>query len=74
MSEPAFVFHQRQASGDDPAGVTVSRTGKLPTGDFRITEWCWPDGVTLWFVDGDNFTEDERQAAYRAAAAGHARF
>jgi hypothetical protein len=60
-------FHQRLADGETPAGCTVSRQEKLPDGDFRITEYEWPL-ATLWFVDSDKFTSDERQAAYVAYA------
>jgi hypothetical protein len=56
-------FHNRRASGNDPGGVTVSRSKELPAGDFGITEYFWGD-TSLWFVDDDNFTDDERQAAY----------
>lgn len=58
----SLYFHQRQPSDGDPGGVTVSKTESLPDGDFRITEFCWP-GVTLWFIDDQNFTADEREAA-----------
>ena len=60
-----FWFHDRMADGADPAGITVSKREELPHGDFRITEYTW-GGVTLWFVDADEFTPDERQAAYEA--------
>ena len=61
-----FGFHIRLACGDDhPAGITVSKGADLPAGDFRITEYCWGD-TSLWFVDSDKFTDDERQAAYQA--------
>ena len=59
-----IYYHQRAAYRGEPAGITVSRRRKLPQGDFRITEYCW--GTTsLWFVEADNFTDDEREAAYR---------
>lgn len=62
-----FWFHDRLGDGAaHPAGITVSKRQKLPDGDFRITEYCW-GGVSLWFVDGDAFTDDERQEAYVAA-------
>jgi hypothetical protein len=63
LSERRFYFHPRIANGNDPGGVTVSKSKQLPDGDFRITEYRWPD-VVLWFVDQDKFTPDERQAAY----------
>lgn len=58
-------FHNRQADGRTSAGITVSRSETLPDGDFRITEYEWPL-ATLWFVDRDEFTADERQWAYVA--------
>jgi hypothetical protein len=58
-------FFDRAADDDNPAGVTVSKKDMLPDGDFGITEYCWGD-VSLWFVDHDRFTPDERQAAYQA--------
>lgn len=57
-------FFPRLADGGNPAGITVSKRPELPPGDFRLTEYSWPDGVDLWFVDDDNFTDDERQLAY----------
>jgi len=50
-----------------PAGFTVSKKDKLPEGDFEITEYVWGE-TELWFVDVDEFTEDERQTAYEAFA------
>lgn len=62
-------FHYRAAAGpDEPAGITVSKKRNLPEGDFRITEYIW-GAVTLWFVNDDKFTPDERQAAYEAFCA-----
>lgn len=59
-----FHFFDRSANGpDQPAGVTVSKR-PLPDGDFGITEYLFGD-VSLWFLDDDNFTESERQHAYR---------
>tara|TARA_Y100000034_G_scaffold6676_1_gene7347 strand:- start:6529 stop:6798 length:270 start_codon:yes stop_codon:yes gene_type:complete len=58
-------FHTRLADGNCPAGTTVSKKAQLPAGDFRITEYCWGK-VTLWFVDADQFTADQRQASYLA--------
>lgn len=60
-----FCFHNRLRSGDVPAGITVSRSETLPVGDFTATEYCW-GSVSLWFVDSDKFTKDERQKAYQA--------
>jgi hypothetical protein len=61
----ACYFHYRLAELGKPAGVTVSKRSILPCGDFGITEWLWGPTV-LWFVDDDEFTDDERQAAYEA--------
>jgi hypothetical protein len=61
----SFWFHPRAAYNDTPAGTTVSKRKKLPDGDFMITECEWPD-LTLWFVDCDKFTADERESARRA--------
>ena len=60
-----FNFVKRRAGGDVPAGVTVSKRFALPDGDFTITEYSWGK-LTLWFVDSDEFTADERKAAVRA--------
>ncbi len=56
-------FHNRLPEPGKPGGVTVSKRETLPAGDFGITEYCWPDR-SLWFVDSDNFTANERQAAH----------
>lgn len=58
----AYIFI-REANGDDPGGYTVSKRSTLPEGDFQITEYRWGKDL-LCFVDTDNFTEAERQAAY----------
>ncbi len=60
-----FYFFPR--GGDNP-GLTVTKRDELPEGDFGITEYTWSDWgyATLWFVDADEFTANERQAAYRA--------
>jgi len=58
-------FYPRQAHGENPAGITVSKRDALPAGEFGITEYLW-GGVTLWFVDQDECTADERQSAYYA--------
>lgn len=62
-----FHFFERIQDGDKPGGVTVTKHGELPRGDFAITEFCWGD-VSLWFVDADNFSANERQAAYAEQA------
>lgn len=58
-------FHNRVAVGDVPAGITVSRQSKLPSGDFRITEYVWGP-TSLWFLDKDKFTAEEREQCCRA--------
>ncbi len=58
-----FYYFERQADGDDPAGVTVSKREKLPEGDFRITEYSWFGTISMWFVAADNFTRNERELA-----------
>jgi len=62
-----FYYFHRNADGDKPAGVTVSKRRKLPKGDFGITEYVWQDNgyVELWFIGQDRFTADERQQAWR---------
>lgn len=65
-TKPAtFHLFNRMADGQNPAGTTVSKQPELPAGDFRITEYKWPR-MTLWFVDADRFTADERQAVYES--------
>jgi len=59
-----FYYFERQAHGTDSAGVTVSKTETLPSGDFQVDEFCWPD-VSLWFIADQSFSADERQEAYR---------
>ena len=46
-------------------GQTVTKRAALPDGEFQIDEYVWPDR-TIWFVQSDNFTEDEREAVYEA--------
>lgn len=46
-------------------GMTVSKLPELPAGDFDLDEYEG-DGFKLWFVRCDNFTADERQAAFEA--------
>lgn len=60
-----FHLHDRAANHEagDPGGETVSKNAKLPEGDFGITEFIWPD-MNLWFVDEDEFTEDEREEVH----------
>ena len=58
-----FYFFNRHADGGNPGGTTVSKRAVLPDGDFRITEFKWGT-ISLWFVDADRFTADERQAAF----------
>ena len=58
-------FFERQRDGENPAGWTVSKHPHLPDGDFGLTEYFW-GAVSLWFVDRDEFTTDERQVAYAA--------
>lgn len=59
----SFYFFPHNENHVDPSGVTVSKYDTLPTGDFGITEYGWGN-VSLWFVDSDKFTADERQSAY----------
>lgn len=67
-----FYFHERLSNGPgQPAGYTVSRSRTLPPDEFLITVWQNPKGmgsttVTLWFVDGDNFSAGEREQAMHA--------
>ena len=64
-------FFDRVGTVGHPAGMTISKQSKLPDGDFRITEYCW-GAVSLWFIDADEFTADERQAAYEQSEPGDA--
>lgn len=59
----AFHCFPRMAELGSPAGFTISKTEALPEGDFRVTEFTWGN-FTLWFIDQQEFTADERQAAY----------
>jgi len=68
MTKKFFIF-PRLADGDTPAGLTVSKTKKLPEGDFGIDEYEWPDAV-LWFVADHKFTKNERQAAHDSIRRG----
>ena len=68
---PTMKFHyfERQEDGPNPAGVTVSKSDELPDGDFEITEYVW--GVTsLWFINDDHFSADERQGCFQAIEKG----
>jgi hypothetical protein len=57
-----FYVFGRRAGSDAPAGLTISKHEALPSGAFAITEY-WFGQNTLWFVDADKFTTDERQEA-----------
>jgi hypothetical protein len=58
-----FYFFNR--FGDCP-GITASKNAVLPDGDFKITEYVFQrfGYVSLWFIDGDNFSANERERAY----------
>lgn len=60
-----FYCYPRMATGNSPSGITISKCRPLPSGDFGITEYSW-GSLSLWFVDDDEFTADERQIAYMA--------
>ena len=62
-------FYPRKAYRGDPAGITVSKRSMLPDGEFGITEYAWGN-VSLWFVNEDEFSADERQSAYYAFCFG----
>ena len=55
-----FHFFKRRSDGENPAGLTVSKHAHLPDGDFKLTEYCW-GSISLWFIDRDEFTADERE-------------
>ncbi len=59
-----IYFIKRAADGATTSEITVSKSPRLPDGDFQITKYLWDFG-SLWFVDSDNFTPDERQLAWR---------
>lgn len=65
-----FYFFYRNAHHGDPAGVTVSKKPELPDGEFQLTEYVWQSHgyVSLWFIDDDKFTANQRNAAYKAYA------
>ena len=58
-----FYYFPRNPEPGKPAGLTVSKTASLPDGDFLLIEYTL-GGALLCFVDSQNFTADERQAAY----------
>lgn len=65
-----FYYWRRLPEPGIPGGVTVSKRPDLPAGDFRLTEYTWPEaGLTLWFIDDDDFTESERLEAAGGAFA-----
>ena len=67
MAKRKFYYFTRLPNDGNPGGITVSKQETLPAGDFRITEYRWGrewSGASLWFVDADRFTADERQEAY----------
>lgn len=63
-----LFFFNRLAAPEHPSGITVSKRSTLPKGDFRITEYSW-GADSLWFVDDDKFSDDERRRAYEAFVA-----
>ena len=66
-----FFFFSR---GGEYPGITVSKNDSLPSGDFKITEYIFLrfGYVSLWFIDGDEFTADERVLAYQQYLDGEA--
>ena len=66
-----FFFFCR--CGENP-GITVSKKATLPSGDFEITEYIFQRAgyVSLWFIDRDKFTADERELAYKQCLDGEA--
>ena len=68
-----LIFTPRMPCGAVPGGMTVHKTPLPKQGDFTITEYLWGE-TALWFVDADDFSDDERQEAYetflRMKAAG----
>lgn len=58
-----FYYFEREPSEDDPGGITVSKTPMLPEGDFIINEFVWV-GRTLWFIQDQDFTQEERDVAF----------
>ena len=64
-----IYFHERQPREGDPGGVTVTKRGKLPVGDFQLNDSKWPallglGDITMWFVSQDEFTPEEREQAF----------
>jgi hypothetical protein len=64
-----FYFHLRKKHKGCPAGTTVTKRPELPKGNFRITEYHFGPAASLWFLDKDHFTADERQKAFELAFA-----
>ena len=66
-----FYFFSRY--GENP-GITVSKKATLPSGDFEMTEYIFQrfGYVSLWFVDDDEFTANERERAYKQCLDGEA--
>lgn len=58
-----ICFFERLTEPEAPGGITVSKRSELPSGDFQITEYYWGE-ASLWFIDDDQFTDDERQESY----------
>lgn len=58
-----FYYFPRRANPGLAAIIIVSKTEPLPDGYFRLVEHTWGP-VSLWFIERQNFTADERQAAY----------
>lgn len=58
-----FYFFPRAPEPGKPGGITVSKRRRLPKGDFHITEYVWSEHISLWFIDRDKFTADERRQA-----------
>ena len=63
MISQRFTFTRRLPQGDVPGGFTVHKTALPTSGDFTIQEYIWGD-LALWFVEDDEFSDDERQEAY----------
>lgn len=53
-----YVFNKL----DCPAGLTISKKAELPE-EFLCTEYIWGE-ISLWFVDEDQFTAEERQTVF----------
>ena len=46
-------------------GITVSKSELSRSAKLQITEYVWGH-ISLWFVDDDKFTENERQGCFEA--------